>query len=203
MFRNVSLTLGVVLFMSTSVANASDDLGHEPEPNVIEAIEGYIHDNVESDRFASLHLDREDEFADAAIMLSFTEMISTEQQEDIQALTSEEDEVKFREVAFTEEELLTKQENITMGPPDETGFDFQIVGTSVNIFENQIDVGIDPYTESNRDALYEEYGSEMIYVEPMDTPELDVEETEEPSEEPNFFQRILQSISDWWDGLGG
>lgn len=73
MFRNVILTLGFVLFMGTSVANASDDLGHEPEPNVIEAIEDYIHEYVESDRFASLHLDREDEFADAVIMLSFTE----------------------------------------------------------------------------------------------------------------------------------
>ncbi|MFD2043250.1 hypothetical protein ACFSTA_02505 [Ornithinibacillus salinisoli] len=201
----------------------SDDLSEKMDewyeqgidPNhtdVIMNINAYIEENMDAETFASLHIDR-DQRDLGVIVVSLKEPIAEEDENNIEALLDEHAQVQFRQVDFTEDELVKKQQEIDLLELEKEGI--SVVHTSVDVISNRVEVGIDPYNEEDAAVIYEKFGDDMVSVvegeqaftlngddatkgEEVTDAEI-VMETEE--EEMNWFQKIIASISSWFKNL--
>ncbi|MUK89379.1 hypothetical protein GMD78_13505 [Ornithinibacillus sp. L9] len=183
------------------------------DPNhteVVLTINDYIENNIDSNVFASLHIDREQRDL-GVIVLSFTEEISAEHKSHIEGLLDEHAEIEFRTVDYTEEELIKKQQEIDLLELENEGI--SVVHTGVDVIANKVEVGIDPYNDEEAAVIYEKYGDEMITVvegkqatilngdNRAETEVNDVEIVEESEEDKNWFLKIVTSISNWFSNL--
>ncbi|MDG5788020.1 hypothetical protein QA612_11015 [Evansella sp. AB-P1] len=200
------------------------------DPNhteVIENVRNYISKNIPKEIYSSLHIDREENEL-GTIVLSFTEPIEATHEEALKELVVDPAELTIRLVDFSEKELMEKQMEIDLNEFSDQGLN--IYFTSVNVFENKVEVGISPFNEENIQLIYERYGSEMLHVieghqarlmiedDTADSIQEDtllmVEEVTTTSDETgatllksdeekeqNVFQRIFQSIRDWFSSL--
>ncbi|WP_058306220.1 hypothetical protein [Gracilibacillus massiliensis] len=184
------------------------------DPNHTQAREkvlDYIDANV-SDTYAGMYIDREERDLGVLVFL-FTEELSNHHKEQIESLIEEPAEVSFKQVAYTEQELMEKQDKIN---EDGLEYDeFSIYNTGIDIINTKIEIGIDPYSEGNAQVLYDKYGKGLINViegskastlelRPLNTAEesnvktLKTEEDNSNEEELNFFQKVIESIKSWF-----
>ena len=125
------------------------------------AVLDYIEQHIEPGVFASLHIDREERPL-GILVYSFTEPISEEHQQAMRELVSEPAKIAFREVTYTEDELIEKQREV-----DAQVFeleDITVYHTSLDIIGNQIEIGVEEPTEEVVQKLHELFGEEMISV---------------------------------------
>lgn len=144
-----------------------EEAGIDPNhTEVIENIRNYINENVEPGAFSSLHIDREEKQV-GIIVLSFTEEITPQVKQDIEALVSEPAEVAFRVVEFTEEELMAKQNEVDAAVFEKKVLEpkgITVTHTSTDIIHNQVEIGISPFNEENSEMVYEHFGKDMLRV---------------------------------------
>ncbi len=220
-FTCVTIAVVLAVFPAGVLADEDDSFTNQIEeweeqgidPNhteVIDEIRAYISEHIEDDVFSSLHIDR-DKSDLGVIVLSFTEELNSEHEAEMKQLVTEPAEVEIRYVEFSEEELMSKQQEI-----DSNGFEydrFTIHFTGVDVTENAVKVGIEPYNEENSQVIYDQYGSEMVNVVEGEQPVLlddssenmagDVSsETIEATEnDRNFIQNIFHSVKNWFSNL--
>ncbi|MRH43511.1 hypothetical protein GH741_12560 [Aquibacillus halophilus] len=179
------------------------------DPNhseVIDKIRDYIEKNIDDGIFASLHIDREER--DLGILVfSFTEPIAEEHKQAMEQFLTEHAEIQFREVEYTEDQLLAKLEEMDFEDFKDEGI--TIHHTSLDTIGNKIEVGISPYSEENVNVIKEQYGYEMITVVESDqsavledNEQAETANTDETqADDKNFLKRILASIKEWVGNL--
>lgn len=173
------------------------------DPNHTEAVEKlrrYVEEHFSDGEFASLHISREERKL-GTIILSFTSMPSEAQQEEMRALVEEPAQVEFREAAFTEEQLTSKQQEVDQAIFEEKRFEdqFQVHSTSVDIINNRVQIGINERTEENIQTLEDAFGREWIEVVETEAPQTFDEETGEGEEKSrNGLRRILSLVQSWF-----
>lgn len=218
-----SVILGSTLFLPTvvladaeveelerSMIELEEDVNHT---ETIEKAQQYIEENL-ADRFAGLYIDREEQLS-GVVVLMFTEPIAEEHQQALEGFAEQPEDIKIREVDYTEEQLIEKQKEI-----DDDGFEydnFTIYHTIIDIINGKVVVGIDALNEDNRQFLYDKYGEELVEIVEgeqattleMTTFEADMEndievttqeelQEEGQEEERNFFQKIIDTIKGWF-----
>ncbi|MGN8648019.1 hypothetical protein ACTNEO_18290 [Gracilibacillus sp. HCP3S3_G5_1] len=218
-----SVILGVTLFLPTvvladaeveelerSMIELEEDVNHT---ETIEKAQQYIEEYL-ADRFAGLYIDREGQLS-GVVVLMFTEPIAEEHQQALEGFAEQPEDIKIREVDYTEDQLIEKQKEI-----DDAGFEydnFTIYHTSIDIINGKVVIGIDALNEDNRQFLYDKYGEELVEIVEgeqattleMTTFEADMEndievttqqelQEEEQEEERNFFQKIIDTIKGWF-----
>ncbi|MDQ0338452.1 hypothetical protein J2S00_001236 [Caldalkalibacillus uzonensis] len=123
-------------------------------------VQEYADENIDADIFASIHLEWENERM--LVVLSVTEPLRDEQQLALQQLVQEPAELKIRIVDYSAEELYRKQAEIDMRAFEYQGVKIWYVG--VNVFDNRLEIGIDPFNEDTAQLVYDQYGEDMITV---------------------------------------
>lgn len=182
--------------------------------DAIDKIRNYLHANVASNIFSSLHIEREERPL-GVIVLSFTEEISEDMKNDIASLVEEPAKVDFRVVEYSEEQLNTFQDEVNSAAFENKVFEDEgitVHHTSTNIFTNKMEIGISPYTEENIKVVYDYFDNDMLdVVEGFEAQTLteasddaiDTEDAlavdEEPVANVGFFTRIWN----WLVGLFG
>ena len=192
--------------------------------NSIDDIQAYIYENIR-DSFASLHIDRDNK-GQEIVVLSFASELSPSHKQAIQALADNPELIVFRLVDFTEQQLAEKQREISLAWDSFEGEGIKIHHTGVNVFNNRVEIGIEPFNKESIAKIHKAFGSEMVEVvegheihllaqpdgaEPALAPEgaavdsiaqdniaLDADSN---SEKVGFFQRIaafFKSIFSWF-----
>ncbi|MGP4040788.1 hypothetical protein ACTWP4_12965 [Gracilibacillus sp. D59] len=211
---------GVFVIPTTVFAEANAE---ELEGSMIELEEGmnhtetiknaqqYIEKHL-SDSFAGLYIDREEKQT-GVVVLMFTESVTDEHRQALEGFAEQPDDIKIKEVDYTEEQLIEKQKEI-----DEDGFEYDnfiIYHTSVDITTGKVVVGIDPLNEENVQFLHDKYGEKLVDVvkgkqaTTLETTAMEAEMAgskemtnesapEEQEEERNFFQKIVDAIKGWF-----
>lgn len=186
------------------------------DPNhteVVEAVRGYIDKHINDDVFASLHIDREEKEL-GIIVLSFTEDIAKHHKQALKALETEQSKISFREVEYTEDELISKQAEIDFHAFENEGI--KIYHTGIDVIGNQVEIGISPYNEENAEIVYDRYGTDMITVvegaqataeaavdtaQQIEEKQNDTELQTEDEDNKNGFQKFFSSIIQWFSNL--
>lgn len=170
-----------------------DDRNHT---ETISKIQAYIDEHV-PDTFASLHIDRE-ENPSGKVVLSFTEEISPEVKEEIKALANDPDEVSFRLVPYTEDELLLKQSEVDKAIFGDKVFQderFSVSHTSTDIINHKVEIGILPFNEEAAQQVKDYFGDEMIQVVAGHEAQTLTEEKAEDDENTGFWTKFLSFLS--------
>ena len=132
------------------------------EMNAIPEIQSYIYSNI-PDIFASLHIEY-DKNDRPILILSFTEEVAPKHKEAILALATNPELIVFRLVDFTEQQLLAKQAEVDAAWDRLLAEGIKVHHTSVNVFINRVEIGIEPFNNENIAKIHEAFGSEMIEV---------------------------------------
>jgi len=130
-----------------------------PEPALVEAVHNYAAKHIDPEIFASIHIDWVNE--QPVIVLSVTEPLGAEQEKELKALAGKE-KLKIRIVDYSEKELLQKQEEIDMKAFESEGVKIWSVG--INVWENRVEVAIEPFNQETARLVYDKYGKDMIKV---------------------------------------
>ncbi|SHN26543.1 hypothetical protein [Gracilibacillus kekensis] len=184
------------------------------DPNHSQAREkvlDYINTNV-SETFAGMYIDREEKDLGVLVFL-FTEEPSNHHKAQMKNLIEEPTEICFKEVAYTEQELMERQDEVNKDGLDYENF--TIYHTGIDIINTKVEIGIAPYSEENAQKLYDKYGQDLINVvegskastlemQPLETAEegkvttIKPEESTSDDEGLNFFQKIIEAIKGWF-----
>lgn len=176
-----------------------DQLEQESYQQAIDYLEEHY-----SDSFETLHMEWKDGVSQYVLL--FTDNISEEEQDIIRELVNDGSDVRFETVPFSKDELLAKQSEIEAGGFDYDGFTINYLGT--DLLNGVVNVAIVPYNNENAQVIYDKFGENTVHVEEGDAVTtmdfgLEVEmtsddETEEETEDLNFFQRIIRAIRNWF-----
>ncbi|WP_202079841.1 hypothetical protein [Caldalkalibacillus salinus] len=132
----------------------------------IENLRAYIDANIDPGTFAGLHIDRDERLL-GTIVLSFTEEVSEETKQDMEALLSENARLQIRIVDYTEQDLMAKQEEINKVFINDDGYiteDIKMDHAGVDMINNVVEIGIRPFNEETAQVVYDRFGDEMINV---------------------------------------
>lgn len=170
-----------------------DQLEQESYQQVIDYVEEHY-----SDIFETLHMEWKDGASQHVLL--FTENIREDEQDIIRELVND-GSVRFETVPFSKEELLAKQSEIEAGGFEYDGFTINYLGS--DLLNGIVNVAIAPYSNENAQVIYDEFGEDMVHVEQGDAVttmevEMTSDETEEKTEDLNFFQRIIRAIRNWF-----
>lgn len=195
------------------------DINHT---ELIEQVREYIDEHLDGNTFASLHIDRvQSEIG--IVVLSFTTLPEQEHLDAITALADNPNLIQFREVAFTEQQLIDKQAEIDQEIFGENIFqeeEFNVYHTGVDVINNKIEIGIDPLNEQLAQIIYDRYGEDIVIVvqgheahlltggaatneieshNSVSTNASTTDATEQSTE--NFFIKIIRTITSWLQSI--
>ena len=170
--------------------------------NSIAEIQEYINENIHEDLYASLHIDR-NESGKEIVVLSFTQEIEASKKNDILALADDPSLIIFRTVDFSEKELFQKQREIDASWKSLAEKGINVYTSSINVFINRVEIGVDPLNEETIAELNQRYGSEMIEVVQGYEVHLlgDAGEEAAPVNKPSLFQRIALFVKSIINGI--
>lgn len=130
-----------------------------PEPMLVDKIQKYVADHVDPNIFASIHIEWVD--GEPVIVLSVTKPLPPGQQKELEEMAGQ-DKLKIRIVDYSEKELMAKLEEIDMHAFEDQGV--KIWSAGINVWENRVEVAIQPFNEQTAQLVYDKYGRDMIVV---------------------------------------
>ncbi|MEB1808602.1 MAG: hypothetical protein LPK26_15140 [Bacillaceae bacterium] len=212
-------------FLSTTFATANDnqdqtierimaeveetgiDINHTES---IEKVQDYIRKHIGREWFASLHIDR-DEDPLGTIVLSLTEVLPLNMQEDLLSLVEPPTKLSFRVVTYTEDELMEKQKQVDQAVFHDKVFEVEGINvyyTTPNILNNKVEIGLAPLNEHTTQLVYNYFGSDMISVVEANDVQLLTEDTISTKGKTPYSEKdqdkkdgIFSSIWNWFRGL--
>ncbi|MCD8508779.1 MAG: hypothetical protein LRY73_02030 [Bacillus sp. (in: Bacteria)] len=173
-FFLIGILVTVLLVFASSVGadeNREITLREQSQVDVnhtetIDKIWSYLDTHVRPDIFASLHIDRETDPA-GIIVLSFTEDIKPETQEELEEIAGDNSPISFRIVPYTEKQLLEKQREIDADVFGDNSFTEQgitVHHTGPDIINSKVQIGISPFNKENSNFVHDYFDSDMISV---------------------------------------
>ena len=164
----------IVMLIVPMVTVNAEQTNEEEESLLIEPSEGLYHQEIEevqlildyiekdlSETFETMYIDWESS-SEGVYTFLFSGPIKEEELDNLHALANDMS-VAFTEIDYTKEQLEEKHLEIL-----ETRFDyddFSIRHVGPDMAKGYVVIGIDPYTETNAQILYDQFGHERVTVE--------------------------------------
>lgn len=199
-------------------SDSPSTLGPEDPFGSVQAIEEYARTNL-AETFAGLYLAGASDGQPGTIIVAFTDAPPAEHEQAMRELAGEQ-EITFRLVDYSLNELQTKQREIEQHFPELESQGVEIVSIGVNLPSNRVIITVTGDVAHAESILTERFGSNMIEViagEPVqlmpatsDANDAEIaleaaisEGKDDGTAKPGLLQRILNFLRAWWTRLFG